>query len=220
MVPGFLGYICGIGSNTSKNIKEFAKEHPLHLFLNSAFFVAGFTLGFAAIGILLSGILAFASFELRIWLSRVGGLLIIFFGLFILGIIKIPFLQQEHKLKPMQTKYQYLTSAIFGLTFAVGWSPCVGAVLGSILTLAATDPTGAFLPMVAYAIGLGIPFLLIGALGSQAVELLRNFRSFLPYFNLISGILLIILGVLVATQQLEQLASLVLPAQLLPFLNG
>jgi len=215
LVPGFVGYLGGLSSSIKTE-----KEGRLHLFLNSVFFVLGFTAGFAAIGILLTGLLSAASYDIRLWLSRVGGLLIIFFGLFILGLVKIPFLSSEHKLKPIQTKYQYLTSAAFGLTFAVGWSPCVGAVLGSILTLAATDPTGALFPMLAYAIGLGIPFLIIGALGAQAISLLRKFRWIMPHFNKITGGLLIILGLLVATGEIAKVANILTPMELLPFLQG
>ncbi|VVB56529.1 Cytochrome C biogenesis protein transmembrane region [uncultured archaeon] len=242
ILPGFLGYLSGVSamgaapkvaqkapqgrtrSSEAKSVSPPASA-PMprtrwQMFLHSVFFVLGFSIAFAVLGVLLSGVLAPAGAVVRLWLSRVGGLFIIFFGLFTLGVVRIPFLESEHKLNPMHTRYQYLTSMVFGATFAVGWSPCVGAVLGSILTLAATDAGGALGPMLAYAAGLAVPFLLVGALGSEALGVLKRFRGFLPYFNAVAGILLIILGVLVATQQLVALANFIIPQALLATLNG
>ena len=240
VLPGFLGYLSGVSaigqnkeekkakSRVSRGVS--ARASPVssfpasrtrwQMFLHSVCFVLGFSIAFALLGVLLSGALAPASASLRLWLSRIGGLFIIFFGLFTLGLVRIPFLESEHKLNPMQTRYQYLTSMIFGATFAVGWSPCVGAVLGSILTLAATDAGGAVGPMLAYAAGLAVPFLLVGALGSEALAVLKRFKGFLPYFNTVAGLLLILLGILVATQQLVALANFIIPQQLLSSLNG
>lgn len=226
LVPGFLSFLSGVSGGQVKaagaNSKAgaVAPHDRLRLFINSVFFVLGFTVAFAVIGLLLSGLLAKASFDIRLWLERIGGLVIISFGLFVLGILKLPFLEQEYKLKPTQTRWQYLTSAIFGVSFAVGWSPCVGAVLGSIITLAATDAGGALLPMVAYSIGLAIPFLIMGALGSEALGLLTRFKGFMRYFNIATGLLLILVGLLVMTGQLVRIANLVTPQSLLPYLNG
>ncbi len=217
LVPGFFSFLSGVSGAQSK-VK--VTQSRLRLFLNSVFFVLGFTLAFALIGLLLSGLLAGSSSDIRLWLSRIGGLVIILFGLFILGVLKLPFMEQEYKLHPTKTRYQYLTSAIFGISFAVGWTPCVGAVLGSIITLAAVSPGGALLPMLAYSAGLGIPFLLMGALGTEALSLLSRFKTFMRYFNIFTGILLIIVGLLVMTGQLVQVANFILPQSLLPYLNG
>lgn len=217
LVPGFLSFLSGVGGLQDTAKSDHAR---LRLFLNAVFFVLGFSAAFAFIGLLLSGLLASASYDIRLWLSRIGGLVIIAFGLFVLGVLKLPFLEQEYKLQPLHTRYQYLTSALFGISFAVGWSPCVGAVLGSILTLAASDAGGAVAPMLAYSLGLGIPFLLMGALGTEALGLLSRFKGFMRYFNLFTGLLLILLGVLVMTGQLARAANLVTPQALLPYLNG
>lgn len=237
VLPGFLGYLSGVsamGWRAAEKTPSGPARAPApsaasasctprtrrQMFLHAACFSFGFVAAFAAIGLLLNGVLAPASYELRLWLSRIGGLLIIFFGLFVLGLVRIPFLEGEHKLTPARTRFACLTSAVFGITFAVGWSPCVGAVLGSILTLAATDAGGALGPMLAYSAGLALPFLLVGALGSEALAFLRRFKAFLPYFNAFTGLLLIVLGLLVATQQLVRVANLVTPQELLPLLNG
>lgn len=223
LVPGFLSFLSGVSgaqSKVAKSTKSKTSGPRLRLFLNSLFFVLGFTLAFAVIGLLLSGLLAGASSDIRLWLGRIGGLVIIAFGLFVLGVLKLPFLETEYKLHPKETRYQFLTSAIFGVSFAAGWSPCVGAVLGSIITLAAVDAGGALLPMLAYSIGLGIPFLLLGAMGGEALQFLARFKGFMRYFNIVTGLLLIVLGILVMTGQLVRIATFITPQQLVPYLNG
>lgn len=228
LLPGFFGFlsgISGIAENRGKSATAGAAASPseggrLKLFSNSMAFVLGFTLAFALIGVLLSGLLSGAGYGIRVWLARIGGLAIIAFGLYTLGILKLPFLEHEYRLPAVKTRYQYLTSALFGISFAVGWSPCVGAVLGGILTLSATDPGGALFPMLAYSAGLGLPFLIMGALGTEAIALMKRFRAIWPYFNLIAGLLLVVVGVLVATQQLVVLGNLVIPQALVPYLNG
>src|SRR3989338_7094961 len=126
------------------------------VFYCSVFFVLGFSLVFSIVGVLLQSALANISYELQKWLSRIGGAVIILFGLFLLGLLKIPFLEQEHKFH-VKRKFgsAYLTSFVFGAAFAVGWTPCVGAVLGAVLTLAVTQPGTAFWLLIAYTLGLG-----------------------------------------------------------------
>src|SRR3989338_3943206 len=129
------------------------------IFVNSVFFVLGFSIVFSLVGVLLQSVLLNVSYTVQQWLGYVGGTVIILFGIYLLGLIKIPFLEQEHKLGVKRKfRYSYITSFIFGAAFAVGWTPCVGAVLGGILTLAIVHPGSAFGLLVAYSLGLGIPF--------------------------------------------------------------
>ena len=111
----------------------------------------------------------------------------------------VPFFSTEHKLKVGRFENSYLSSFVFGLAFALGWTPCVGAILGSIYTLAATSPGLGFLLLMAYSLGLGIPFLIAGAFISRVSGFLKRIRSFLRYFNLVSGLLLIGIGIMVIT---------------------
>jgi len=139
------------------------------IFLNSVFFVLGFSVIFSLVGVLLQSVLSDVSFTVQQWLGYVGGTVIIFFGIYLLGLIKIPFLQQEYKLKVKRKfKYSYITSFVFGSAFAVGWTPCVGAILGAILTLAIITPASAFPLLLSYSLGLGIPFLAVGLFTNQA----------------------------------------------------
>lgn len=204
LVPGFLSYLGSVG------LKEGEKASRVRVFLNAVAYVLGFVFVFSLLGVLLNGVLGAASYDVRIWLSRIGGGIIILFGLYMLGLIKLGFLQSEHRVKPTGAGVQksYLFSFLFGASFAVGWSPCVGAILGAVLTLAATSPGQSFLLLFVYSLGLGMPFLLVGAFVAQAREAIRKFGPYMRYFNIVSGALLIILGILVFTDNLSRVADL------------
>lgn len=189
------------------------KKHELKInqrdiFINSVFFVLGFSLVFSLVGVLLQGILASVSATVQIWLGYIGGAIIILFGLYLLKIIKIPFLERDHKIQVKRKfKYTYVTSFVFGAAFAVGWTPCVGAVLGAILTLAVTNPGNAFGLLFAYSMGLGIPFLIVGLFTEKAAILISKAGKWFTYINYIFGVLLVALGMLVFTNKLSRVAS-------------
>lgn len=203
LIPAFLAYLAGT------TVSEGAKSAHMRLaiFINTLFFILGFSLVFALAGILLGGVLSFASQAIRAWLGYIGGALIIAFGLYLLGLLKIPLLDREYKVQAKKTRFQYLTSFIFGATFAAGWTPCVGALLGAILTLAVTEPLQAFPLLFSFSLGITLPFLLAGIFYSQAAGLISHAGTFMKYFRIVSGILLIILGILVFTGELSQLAN-------------
>lgn len=200
IIPGFLAYLSGTSAAE--------KGSKLAMFLNSVAFVLGFSVIFALLGVLLNTVLESISYNVQTWLSRAGGIIIILFALYILGLIKISFLEREHKFA-VRKKFSvtYLTSFVFGAAFAVGWTPCVSAILGSILALAVAKPGLSFVLLLTYALGLGIPFLLVGLFTTQAVNLINKSSTFLKYFNIIVGILLLVLGVLVFTNKLNIVAN-------------
>ena len=204
LIPGFLAYLSGIAYGD-----ESAKGR-LTLFLNSVMFVLGFAVVFAILGVLLNTILESVSNTVQLWLSRFGGIIIIAFGLYVLGIIKIPFLSKEYKIGVKKFKFSYISSFLFGASFAVGWSPCVGAILGSILSLAVTQPGSSFILLMSYTLGLGLPFLLVGLFSSEAIRAIHKYSKFLKYFNIVVGISLVILGILVYTQTLNIVANVTL----------
>ena len=208
LIPGFLAYLSGTSAGQ--------QNARLKLFLNSAAFVLGFSVIFALLGVLLNTVLESVSYDVQTWLSRIGGLVIILFALYVLGLIKISFLEREHKFA-VKKKFSitYVTSFVFGAAFAVGWTPCVSAILGSILALAVTKPGLSFILLLSYALGLGIPFLLVGLFTTQAVKLINKSATFLKYFNITVGILLLILGILVFTNKLNVVANFFVPASLL-----
>ena len=208
LIPGFLAYLSGT-STTQQGAK-------LRMFLNSVAFVLGFSIIFALLGVLLNTILERVSYNVQTWLSRIGGVIIILFALYILGLIKISFLEREHKIA-VKKKFSvtYVTSFVFGAAFAVGWTPCVSAILGSVFALAITKPGLTFILLMTYALGLGIPFLLVGMFTTQAVNLINKSATVLKYFNIIVGILLLILGILVFTNKLNVVANWFFAASLL-----
>lgn len=208
LIPGFLAYLSGTSAG-----QEGAR---LKVFLNSVAFVLGFSVIFALLGVLLNTVLERVSYNVQTWLSRLGGVIIILFAFYVLGLIKIGFLEKEHKLK-VKKKFSvtYVTSFVFGAAFAVGWTPCVSAILGSVLALVVTKPALGFVLLMSYALGLGIPFLIVGLFTTQATKLISKSATFLKYFNIIVGILLLILGILVFTNKLNVVANFFAPSFLL-----
>jgi cytochrome c-type biogenesis protein len=171
------------------------------VFLNSVFFVLGFTIVFSILGIMLQTVLLHLTFSAMETIKVVGGTIIIVFGVLMIASYKyiIPFFSVEHKIKVKRYNNIYLSSLIFGIAFALGWTPCVGSILGSIYALAAASPGLSFLLLLSYSIGLGIPFLILGAFISKISNLLEKIRKFLRYFSIISGLFLVSLGILVVT---------------------
>lgn len=201
IIPGFLAYLAGSSDAASHTRRR-------DIFINAVFFVLGFSTVFALLGILLQTALYTVGFEVQSWLSRLGGLVIIFFGLYLVGLIKISYLERDHKMAVTRRfNSRLLTSFVFGTAFAVGWTPCAGAVLGSILGLAASAPVSAFFLLLAYALGLGAPFLLVGAFTAQATSLIGRMGSRFAYVNMAFGAILVALGVLVFTQNLSLIGN-------------
>jgi len=161
------------------------------------------------LGVILNTVLQDISYQVQLWLSRIGGTVIIIFGLHLTGLLEIPLLDREFKFRVKRRfSFSYLTSFLFGAAFAVGWTPCVGALLGSVLALAISEPGLSFVLLMVYALGLGFPFLIVGFFASEAVPLIQKLGPYLKYFNLIVGILLIIIGILVFTMTLNLVANL------------
>ena len=200
LIPGYLAYLSGTNLTAANtNRKE--------IFLNSVFFVLGFSLVFASLGVLLNTILERIAFDVLIWLSRLGGLIIIFFGLYLIGLVKISYLEREHRIRVGNFRSRYFSSFVFGSAFAAGWTPCVGAALGAILGLAATEPGSAFALLLAYSFGFGLPFLIIGLFTTETSNLLRGVGRWVRYLNIIFGILLVFLGILIFTQTLNRIGN-------------
>jgi cytochrome c-type biogenesis protein len=198
LVPAFLGYLAGTSVE---------KASRWTLFGHSALFVLGFGTVFALLGVLLNSILANVAYTAQVWLGRIAGIVIILFGLYLLGLLRPKFLQAEHKLKVRKFGSRAVTSFVFGAAFAVGWTPCVGAVLGSILALAASMPGESFMLLLGYSLGLGLPFLLVGLFAAEFLRLMQRNGHWLKYFNVVVGALILILGVLVFTGRLSEVAG-------------
>ena len=217
MIPAFLAYISGttLSELNQKDGTKTVSVNRTNIILNSVFFVLGFSVVFSTIGVIINSTLSSASWEIVDELNQIGGLIIVAFGIFLLLSMKINKLNMEKKFFPKRSKASYPMSFVFGLAFAAGWTPCVGPILGSILTLAATTPSVAFNLLLVYSLGLGIPFILIGVFYSRANKIIRSMSKHLKYYNIILGGFIIVLGVLVFTNQLAYIANFPLLNELL-----
>lgn len=200
IIPGFLSYLAGSGAGETPSRKG--------IFFASVFFVLGFASVFSVLGVLLNTLLESVAYEATSILSKIGGAIIIAFGLSLIGILKIPFLEREYKFS-VKKKFssKYVTAFVFGAAFAAGWTPCVGAALGSILALAATNPGSSFSLLFSYSLGLGLPFLLVGAFAGEAQKFINRFAGALVWVNRIFGVLLVGIGILAFTETLSIVAN-------------
>lgn len=217
MIPAFLAYISGTtlsDLNQNRSSKTITINRT-NIILNSIFFVLGFSIVFSTIGVIINSVLSTSTRELVEGLNQIGGIIIVGFGVFLLLSTKINKLNVEKKFIPKRSKASYPMSFIFGLAFAAGWTPCVGPTLGTILTLAATTPSIAFNLLLAYSLGLGIPFIIIGIFYSRANKIIKSMSKHLKYYNLFLGTFIIILGILVFTNQIAYIANFPLLNELL-----
>lgn len=204
LVPAFLGIISGVDSEQFQDSSQISGIRK-KVFLNALFYVFGFSLIFILFGVAFSFLGQVVI--LRIWMQRLGGIFVILFGLVMLGVLRIPFLEREFNLKAKIPKFLTTPSKgnSFGIgaLFALGWSPCVGPLLGSILLLAAGNDTvwqGALL-LVVFSAGLAIPFLLVALLLGKAYAVLGRIKNTLQIINAIAGLFLVVLGVLLVSDQ-------------------
>ena len=201
LVPGYLGFISGVSAKDiqNSNIQNVRRK----VFMNGLMYVIGFSFVFVLLGILF-GLAGSVFADYRIWLARIGGLFVIFFGLYLMHIFDFKFfnfLNSSHRFNIANklTPGKPSSSLIFGMTFAFGWTPCIGPILGSVLLLASTSGTileGGILLFV-FSIGLGIPFLLLALFIGQATGYIRKLSKYLNIISFVGGLLLVFLGVLI-----------------------
>ena len=208
-MPGYLAFISG---SSLEDLKDPLKAPAVKkkIFINGVFFILGFSALFVIFGSLL-GLAGSAVATYRIWLTRVGGVLVILFGLFMVGLIKLPALNHEKRLKmpAFLTVGKKSSSFLMGSAFAVGWSPCVGPVLGAVLVLASTTATvgqGAFL-LAVFSAGLAVPFLLVALGIGHASQRIAAISKYLKWISIIGGVFLIALGILLLTNNMALLVS-------------
>lgn len=201
LVPAYIGYLGGRSAGGESS-------NRWSTFLHGIAFVLGFSTVFILLGVatsFLGGLL----YNARDWIAKIGGIIVIIFGLHMTGIIRISFLEYDTRKQDLpDPKLGYLSSALMGVFFSAGWSPCVGPVLGAILTLSLTGGSilqGAGL-LTVYSAGLAIPFL-IAALGVGWVStIIRKYSRAMRIVEIIMGIILIIVGAMLFLGTFEQLA--------------
>jgi cytochrome c-type biogenesis protein len=210
LVPAYVGYLGGRaagaagadGSDNGKSSRWLTFSHGL-----------AFVLGFSFVFVLLGVMAAFAGsllFDVRYLLAKIGGIVVIIFGLHMIGVFHIPFLAYDTRVQQApDPKWGYLSSALMGVFFSAGWSPCVGPVLGAILTLAINGGSisnGAAL-LSAYSAGLAIPFL-IAALGiGWVTNILKKYGKLMRYIEIAMGVILVIVGIMLFSGIFELIAQ-------------
>ncbi len=192
LIPIYLGMLMG---SSLEAVKE--PGGRFKLLTSTLAFVLGFGLVFTLLGLGASSIGVFlqAHRQTMLW---VGGLLIVLFGLKFLHVIKLSFLEQEHRFQGFKTGNRLLDAAIFGVVFALGWTPCVGPLLGSVLTYTAsktTDPMVGALYLGIYSLGIGTPLLILGAASDRLLPLLRKLNQHIPTIEKFTGYALVGVGV-------------------------
>lgn len=209
LVPAYLGFISGLPGE-ELNDPALAHRSRRVVFFNGLFFVFGFSIVFIVLGVI-AGFAGAALAPYRLWLTRVGGVLVILFGLFLLGLFRLPWLYGEKRfhvprsLRPGRP----LTSLAIGLSFGFGWTPCVGPILGSILLLASTTTTalpGGIL-LAVFSLGLAVPFLIIALGIGSAMKSLKKLGPYLRVVSVIGGAFLVGLGLLLAFNRISLLIS-------------
>jgi len=204
VVPGFISSLAG-----TIDPKEIDKSKRA-IFLSTLYFVLGFALVFALVGTLISCLCTAQSalgVQIKHWISYLGGFVIVGFGIFLILTAWIPRLnfqtqtQERIRGKITRAHASYVSSWVIGATFAAGWTPCVGPLLGSVLALAATQPAAAYNSLLAYSLGLGIPFILIACFFTQLTPVLRKISKYTKHFDLVMGGILIAVGIIFLLNQ-------------------
>ncbi len=203
LLPAYITHLTGGKIEDSK-----LQVNRTKLYLRSLGFVIGFTIIFIALG-------ASASFvgkilmEYRVLIMQVAGLLIIIFGLQMAGILKFKVLMMEKKLHSNHKSNNMFGSVLLGMAFASGWSPCVGLALSSILLLASSSDTlmqGVFL-LTAYSIGMAIPFFIISIVISYSLKTMRKINRYLSKLAFVNGMIMVLLGFLVLSGQMQKISA-------------
>ena len=207
LIPSFVAYIAGVSTSDLKgdNIGADIRKKTI---VHSLLFILGFSVVFILLG-LTATYIGKALFQYQKAIRITGGVLIIIFGLYLTGLLRLDFLVKERKFKYTTKGASFLGSFFVGVTFAAAWTPCAGPILGSILVLAGTKASiadGAKL-LTVYSLGIGVPFFITALVVNSFLEYFNRFKKLISAINVVGGVFLIIVGVLVATNYLQVISD-------------
>ncbi len=217
LVPGYISFISGVSFSELKEKSgrpSFLSSEKRIILINSIFFVAGFSMVFILLGASATWLGAFLSSKISL-LSKIGGVVIIFFGIYKMGLIRAHFFLKEARFDIKDKKFGYAGAVAIGAAFAFGWTPCIGPILGVILTYAGTlnKVNQGVMLLFVYSLGLGLPFLLTAFGINQFWGFFSRIKKHLRLLEVTSGIIMVIVGVMIFTNKLVLIQSW------LPFLN-
>lgn len=218
LVPGYLSYIGGQSLDEIRNRGATSRE-TLVIFGLSLSFVLGFSTVFIAFGASAT-VLGYLLMSYRYEVNIAGGIIIIIFGLFMTGAINPGFLQRDFRIHSNIPGGKALSSYLLGLAFAFGWTPCIGPILGAILTISATSTivSNGTVLLAVYSLGLGVPFVLAALFTNQFLHHAKRFRKQGPLIHRIAGIILIIMGIAMVTGYLSTFSLWLIKT--FPWLSG
>ena len=207
LVPSYISFITGISFEDLKECTDCRRIRFLTI-TNSLAFICGFSLIFIALGASSSVVGKFL-FEYQDKIRLIGGILVIFFGLFVSGIVKLDFLSRERKFHLTGKPTGYIGTFLVGMTFAAAWTPCIGPILGTILVYAGSQgsATYGFKLLAVYSLGLAVPFFLSSLMFNSFLSYSGKIRKYMRWIMLASGLLLIGFGILLLTNNVRQLTS-------------
>jgi cytochrome c-type biogenesis protein len=217
IVPGYLSFISGV-SFDEMQVSDNRARIRNRILANSAFFILGFSIVFISLGASATFIGKFLHDQITI-ISRIAGVIIVIFGLHMIGVFKIPFLNYEKRFHTGGKQLGLLGALLVGLAFAFGWTPCIGPILAAILAIASQqDSIGKGIVLLsAYSLGLGIPFLLAGLSLSAFFTAFNKFKRHLHTVEVVGGVMLVGVGILIMTNSLTVLSGYL--SRWFPFLN-
>lgn len=208
LIPSYLAFITGISLeelSQQENLRQIRKK----VIFNSIMFILGFSIIFITLGASVTFIGKFLGSNIR-WFEIIGGVIVILFGLHFVGIFRFRFLNKEKAIHVKRKPFGYLGTCLVGMAFGVGWTPCVGPILGSILTFAATTQNllKGIVLLAFYSLGLGLPFFLSGFILHKFFEYFKVIRKYFKAITIAGGVLLILVGVILASGYFSVISSL------------
>ena len=201
LIPSYVSFITGLSLDDVQRSRRVTLIHSL-------LFVAGFTIVFLLLGATATA-LGQALVRHRDWVGRIGGLLVIVLGLYLLGVFNIGAFARERRLHIASKPLGYVGTLLVGMAFAAGWTPCIGPILGGVLTYTASsaDLNRGLMLLFAYSLGLAVPFLLAAMMIDRFMELFQRYRGALTWMSRLSGALLLAVGLLMITGSMTTLSA-------------
>lgn len=205
LIPSYVTFVTGLTLEDVQQSRRIALVHSL-------LFVLGFSLVFLALGATATAVGRMLGYN-REWVGRVGGVLVIILGLYLLGVFNVAFFSRDRRLHVATKPLGYLGTVFVGMAFAAGWTPCIGPILGAVLTYTASeaDLQRGLVLLAAYSAGLAVPFVIAALMIDRFIVLFQKYRGALIWTTRLSGVLLLGVGILMLTDTMRLLSQWLQP---------